>query len=57
MGLYDFLIKYGLEYDDFVKMIYDLCGFVDGFNADKTIKQTDGLYDHTEYKKIKGGTK
>lgn len=53
MGLYDFMIKYGLNYNDFTQMIYDLRGFVDGFNPDNIIKQTDGLYDDNEYKTIK----
>ena len=52
MGLYDFLTKYNLRYSDFTKMIYDLRGFVDGFNPDNIIKQTDGLYNPIEYQKI-----
>lgn len=54
MGLYDFLTKYNLRYNDFTKMIYDLRGFVDGFNPDNIIKQTDGLYNPIEYQKIAG---
>lgn len=54
MGLYDFLIKYNLEYETLVSMIHDLRGFV-FIDSENTIRDLDVIYDDVEFKKYKDG--
>lgn len=53
MGLYDFLIKYNLEYETLISMIHDLRGFV-WIDSENTIRDLDCIYDEKEFKKFKG---
>lgn len=53
MGLYDFLIKYNIEYETLVNMIYDLGKFV-FMNSENTVRWLDDIYDEKKFKKLKG---
>lgn len=54
MGLYDFLLKYNLEYETLVSMIHDLRGFV-FIDSENTIRDLDVIYNDVEFKKFKDG--
>lgn len=53
MGLYDFLIKYNIEYETLINMIYDLGKFI-FMNSENTVRWLDDIYDEKEFKKLKG---
>ena len=52
MGLYDFLIKYNINYETLIDMIYDLSKFV-YLNAENEVRSLDCIYDDDEFKKLK----
>lgn len=52
MGLYDFLIKYNMDYETLVDMIYDLSKFI-YLNAENEVRSLDCIYDDKEFKKFK----
>lgn len=52
MGLYDFLIKYNMDYETLVDMIYDLSKFI-YLNAENEVRGLDCIYDDDEFKKFK----
>lgn len=53
MGIYDFLIKYNIEYETLINMIYDLGKFI-FMNSENTVKWLDDIYNEKEFKKLKG---
>ena len=52
MGLYDFLVKYKLDYDTLIDMISDLSKFV-FMNGENTIRWLDDIYNEKEFKEFK----
>lgn len=52
MGLYDFLVKYNIEFDDLIQMVYDLSKFL-YIDAENTVRWLDDIYDDNEFKKFK----
>lgn len=52
MGLYDFLVKYNIDYDTLVKAIYDLSSVV-YINTELIIPVLDSIYDDDEYQELK----
>ena len=51
MGLYDFLIKYNIDEDTLIQMVYDLSKFVYIGKVENTVRDIDDLYDDKEFKK------
>jgi hypothetical protein len=52
MGLYDFLIKYNIDYDTLVKAIYDLSSVV-YIDTELIIPVLDSIYDDDEFQELK----
>lgn len=55
MGLYDFLLKYNLDYETLVEMVHNLRGFV-WIDSENTIRDLDCIYNDEEFKKLKKAT-
>ena len=53
MGLYDFLIKYNIDCDTLIEMVYDLSKFIYIGKVENTVRDIDDLYDDKEFKKLK----
>lgn len=59
MGLYDFLLKHNIDYDELVKAIYELSSVV-YIDTELIVPVLDSIYDDDEYqdfKKTYGGKK
>lgn len=52
MGLYDFLMKYNIDYDTLVKAIYDLSSVV-YIDTELIVPVLDSIYDDDEYQELK----
>ena len=52
MGLYDFLLKYKIDYDTLVRAIYDLSSVV-YIDTELIIPVLDSIYDDDEFQELK----
>lgn len=52
MGLYDFLLKYNIDYEMLIDMIYDLSKFI-YLNAENEVRGLDCIYDDNEFQELK----
>ena len=52
MGLYDFLIKYNIDYDTLVKAIYDLSSIV-FIDTELIVPVLDSIYNDDEFQELK----
>lgn len=55
MGIYDFLMKYNLTYEQYIEMLYEIRSFLDFSDTtmEMLVKLSDSLYDDKEFNKIK----
>lgn len=55
MGIYDFLMKYNLTYEQYIEMLYEIRSFLDFSDTtmEMLVKLSDSLYDDKEFNEIK----
>lgn len=55
MGIYDFLMKYNLTYEQYIEMLYEIRSFLDFSDStmEMLVRESDSIYDDKEFKKIK----